>query len=185
VFKPIPPRLTPPRRPSNLAVMTTTTDLIGAALEVADLFRSGDTPDQPEIRWLVRAADQYKATGHEPDGCPACIVRALTEGESKTWFPSEPASVKGVVLWVGTTPTPMAMGMLAVDTLPVVDLWLGGTDRIRIVGYGSVGRDLYRLAPTVGDTLTVAYTGQGTIEGGKYAGRAYRNYTVEIVRGHH
>lgn len=125
-------------------------------------------------------------TNHDHTGrltCPVCIVRSLTEGEPQTWFPSEPASVKGVILWVGTIPTPFAM--LATDTLPVVDLWLGGMDRVRIVGYGNLGRELNRMAPTVGDTLTVTYTGHGTIARGKYAGRAYRAHTVEITRGHH
>lgn len=112
-----------------------------------------------------------------------CIVRALTEGEPRHWWPSEPASVKGVVLWAGTVPSPYTV--LASDTLPVVDLWLGGTDRIRIVGYGSVGREFDRLKPTTGDTLTVTYTGRGTIDSGKYAGRAYRMHTVELQRGHH
>lgn len=164
--------------------MTTTTDLIGAALEAADLFRAGDTPDQPEIRWLVRAADQYKASGHEPDGCPVCIVRALTEGEPREWWPNEPATVKGVVLWTGTVPSRFAM--LGSDVVPVVDLWLGGTDRVRVVAYGAtLGEAIRRAAPTVGDTLTVAYTGRGTIQSGKFMGRAYRMHTVEIQRGHH
>jgi hypothetical protein len=122
-------------------------------------------------------------TKHKPDGCPVCIVRALTEGQPKPWWPSEPASVKGVVLWVGSVPSPYAV--LARETIPTVDLWIGGTDRIRIVGYGSVGREFDRLKPTVGDTLTVTYTGQGTIDSGKYAGRAYRRHTVELQRGHH
>lgn len=71
------------------------------------------------------------------------------------------------------------------ETIPYVDLWLGGTDRVRIVGYGSLGRDLDRIKPTTGDTLTVDYVGQGTIKSGRFQGRAYRKYTVEITRGHH
>lgn len=125
-----------------------------------------------------------KVTGHEPDGCPVCIVRALTEGEPKPWFPSEPASVKGVVIKVGTTPNHYSV--IQGDTFPFVDLWLGGTDRVRIAGLGATLRTaLERAAPTVGDTLTVAYTGQGTIDRGKFVGRAYRMHTVEITRGHH
>jgi hypothetical protein len=117
-------------------------------------------------------------TNHEPDGCPVCIVRALTEGEPRAWWPNEPASVKGVVLQVGRTTSQFA---IYGQTLPYVDLWLGGTDRARVAGYGSLGR----IQPTVGDTLTVAYTGQGTIERGKHAGKPYRMHTVEITRGHH
>ena len=126
-------------------------------------------------------------TNHDHTGrldCPVCVVRALTEGTPNPWFPSEPASVKGVVLWSGSVPRPYAM--LATDTIPVVDLWLGGTDRVRISGVGATLRTaLERAAPQIGDTLTVTYTGQGTIDRGKHAGRAYRMHTVEIERGHH
>lgn len=116
--------------------------------------------------------------------CPVCIVRVLTEGEPTTWWPNEPASVKGVVLKIGTVPN--RFSMIAGDTLPYVDLWLGGTDRVRISAIGTMlGEAMRRAAPTVGDMLTVTYTGQGTIERGKYAGRAYRAHTVEITRGHH
>lgn len=125
-------------------------------------------------------------TNHDHTGpeCPVCLVRALTEGEPNPWFPSEPASVKGVVIKIGTTPN--RYSMVAGDTFPYVDLWLGGTDRVRISGIGATFRTaLERAAPTVGDTLTVAYTGQGTIDRGKHAGRAFRMHTVEITRGHH
>jgi hypothetical protein len=125
-----------------------------------------------------------KTAGHKPDGCPVCIVRALTEGEPRPWFPSEPASVKGVVIKVGLMKNPYSMVMG--DTLAFVDLWLAGTDRVRIISIGARMRNaIERAAPTVGDTLTVAYTGQGTIDSGKYRGRAYRMHTVEIQRGHH
>lgn len=125
-------------------------------------------------------------TNHDHTGretCPVCVVRALTEGEPKTWWPFEPASVKGVILQFGRTVSQFTA--YVGETIPYADLWLGGLDRVRVVGYGSLGRDLDRLKPTVGDTLTVTYTGQGTIERGKYAGRAYRAHTVEIERGHH
>jgi hypothetical protein len=119
----------------------------------------------------------------EPDSCPVCITRALTEGEPLLWWPNEPATVKGVVLKVGTVPN--RYPMIAGETIPYVDLWLGGTDRVRISALGLMFRNqLERAAPTVGDTLTVAYTGQGTIDGGKYRGQAYRMHTVEIQRGH-
>lgn len=128
-------------------------------------------------------------TNHDHTGretCPVCVVRALTEGEPKVWFPSEPASVKGVVLRTGDTPAALNVSaILGTSNLPYVDLWLGGMDRVRLIGFGSLGRELDRLKPTVGDTLTVAYTGQGTIQRGKFAGRAYRAHTVEITRGHH
>lgn len=126
-------------------------------------------------------------TNHDHTGretCPVCVVRALTEGEPKTWWPSEPASVKGVVLQVGRTATQFSR-YIGDGTIPYVDLWLGGTDRVRVAGYGHVGRELDRVNPVTGDTLTVTYDGVGTIERGKFAGRPYRMHTVEITRGHH
>lgn len=162
--------------------MTTTTivdSLIREAMETGIVH--GLIPRDTAEVMRVRLAEM--TSNQEPDDCPVCILRALTEGEPKSWFPSEPASVNGVVLQYGRTASRFTA---YVDgNIPFVDLWPGGTDRVRILGYGSLGRELDRLAPTVGDTLTVAYTGQGTIERGKYAGRAYRAHTVEIKRGHH
>lgn len=125
-------------------------------------------------------------TNHDHTGrvdCPVCVVRALTEGEPTVWWPNEPASVKGVVLQIGRTTSQFTT--YVGETIPYVDIWLGGLDRVRIVGYGHVGRELDRVKPVTGDTLTVTYTGVGTIERGKFAGRPFRKYTVEITRGHH
>jgi hypothetical protein len=125
-------------------------------------------------------------TNHDHAGptCPVCLVRALTEGEPKLWWPSEPASVKGVVLVQGRV-----RDRFSLDTdgkVPFVDLWLGGMDRVRIRAYGfTLANALTQAAPTVGDTLTVNYEGQGTIERGKAAGRPFRKHSVEIERGHH
>ena len=124
-------------------------------------------------------------TNHDHTGrltCPVCVVRALTEGDPQVWWPSEPAGVRGVVLRADRTTSQFVVWP---ETVPFVDLWLSGTERVRVVGYGSLGRELDRLKPTVGDTITVKYTGQGTIQSGKYQGRAYRAHTVEIQRGHH
>lgn len=113
-----------------------------------------------------------------------CLVRALTEGEPKTWWPNEPASVKGVVLVQGRV-----RDRFALDTdgkVSFVDLWLGGMNRVRILTYGfTLSEAMAKASPQVGDTLTVHYEGQGTIERGKYAGRPFRKHLVEIERGHH
>jgi hypothetical protein len=120
---------------------------------------------------------------HTPDGCLMCAVRALTEGEPTTWWPNEPASVKGVVLKIGRTPSRFAF---AGETVQFVDLWLGGTTRVRVVAYGvTLDTALTKAAPTVGDTLTVDYVGQFTIESGKHRGKPFRKHTVTVERGHH
>lgn len=124
-----------------------------------------------------------KTEQHAPDGCLVCTVRALTEGTPQNWFPSEPASVKGVVLQVGTFLS--AFAWTPDDRIPYAHLWIGGTDRVRIEGYGSLGREIVHWDPAVGDTMIVDYTGLGTIERGRFAGRPYRMHTVKVERGHH
>lgn len=112
-----------------------------------------------------------------------CAVRALTEGEPRTWWPDEPAEVTGVVLRQGSVPSQFSIygGEVA-----FVDLWLGGTERVRVMAYGAMlSGALFRAAPEVGDTLTVAYEGKGRIERGKHAGREFRKHTVSVTRGHH
>jgi hypothetical protein len=120
---------------------------------------------------------------HAPDGCLMCAVRALTEGEPRTWWPDEPASVHGVVLRQGSVPSQFS---IYGGEVPFVDLWLGGTERVRVMAYGAMlGAALARAEIQVGDTLTVAYEGQGFIERGKHAGRQFRKHTVNVMRGHH
>jgi hypothetical protein len=164
--------------------MTTTNDLVTAALAVADLFRDGDTPDHHEIRQLVRTADAYRMNkDHALDGCLMCAVRTLTEGEPKTWNPDEPASVKGVVIGIGTFASQYTLWD---NPIPFVDLWLGGLNRVRIEAYGTTLRNAIEKADVkVGDTLTAEYLGFGDILTGKYAGKTYRKYTVGVERGHH
>jgi hypothetical protein len=120
---------------------------------------------------------------HTPDGCLMCAVRALTEGEPRTWWPGEPASVEGVVLQYGKTTSQFApMG----ETIPYVDLWLGHMDRIRIKAYSATLRTaLTKAAPQVGDTLTVTFEGHREITSGKLRGQKYRHHTVTVERGHH
>jgi hypothetical protein len=120
---------------------------------------------------------------HTPDGCLMCAVRALTEGEPKAWWPNEPASVKGVVLKRGEVPSQFS---IYGGTVPFVDLWLGGTERVRVMAYGAIlGGAIQKADPAVGDTLTVVYEGQGTIEHGKHAGKPFRRHSVTVERGHH
>jgi len=111
-----------------------------------------------------------------------CAVRALTEGvPTATWTPDEPGqSISGVVLRLGE------LDQDAFGVVPFVDLWTGGTGRVRIKGYGTGLR--YALAqaePKMGDTLTVWFDGKRTIQAGKWAGREVKVYTANIQRGHH
>lgn len=163
--------------------MTTEIDLLRAAVEAAAQFRASDDFGTLDFSDLVRAADAYQADPSH-SSCLLCTVRTLTEGEPTIWHPSEPASVKGVVLKTGHKVTNFSI--LLDQAVPYVDLWLGGTDRVRVMGYGGTLRNLFMdTNPQVGDTVTVAYTGQGTIERGKFAGKPYRMHTVEVERGHH
>lgn len=160
--------------------------LIDAALAAADLFRDGDTPDQDEIRELVRAADDYARPRTEPDDhedtCLMCAVRALTEGDpAVTWNPIvEGQTISGVVL---------RMGELAevFGRIPYVDLWLGGTGRIRIKAYSSTLRHAIEgVAPQIGDRLSVWFDGERTITrpGRPMDGKPYKTYSANVQRGH-
>lgn len=163
--------------------MTTMSDLITAALAAADLFREGDTPDQPEIRQLVREADRYQAEirmkqARGENDCSLCTARAMVEGDPELWNPGEPAAVTGVVMRMGET-------NMGVD-VPFVDLWIDGWRRIRVPILGANFRaGLGKAAPRIGDTLTVEYLGHRPILSGKFAGRLYRHHEVSVKQGHH
>jgi hypothetical protein len=121
-------------------------------------------------------------TIHIEDGCLLCAVRALTEGEPRTWWPEETgASVQGIVLRLGTVPQPI-LGR----PVPFVDLWLGGTDRVRVVCLGAhLERQIEMASPQVGDALTVIYEGKHDITSGKHRGLQYRKFAATVKRGHH
>lgn len=123
---------------------------------------------------------------HEPDGCLMCAVRALTEGAPDAWVPGEPGSgVTGVVIAIGEMDSPSAYDMRG-TLVRYVDLWLGGTERTRIVAFGTtLSRAVEKADPKIGDTMTVTFVGYGVINTGKYRGMKFRQNTVNVVRGHH
>jgi hypothetical protein len=119
------------------------------------------------------------ATDHEAT-CLMCAVRALTEGDpAVTWFPSEPgATISGVVLRMGET-----AGL--VGPVPFVDLWTGGTGRVRIKAFASSLRHaLSGGAPQIGDRLQVWFDGETIIEHGAMRGRPYKRFSANVQRGH-
>lgn len=170
--------------------MTNNMRLIEAALTAADLFRDGDTPDNHEIRELVRAADEYKADVMSHGGnhayCLMCVVRQLTEGTPKFWTPNTPGQkVAGVVLAVGKTAVPRFQ-----FEVPYVDLWQGGSNRIRVVGYGTkLANGIESARPLVGDILEATFNGMSILPPNPRAGRrnemTYQDFTVTVKRGHH
>lgn len=116
------------------------------------------------------------------DGCLLCAVRALTEGQPPVQqFTEIGQEVTGVALRLRETPSRFGL----VDTNPALDLWMGGRERIQIVGYGTLAAGIRNAEIKIGDTVTVRYDGIREIETGKQAGRQYKVFTVSVVRGHH
>lgn len=120
------------------------------------------------------AAQDHEAT------CLMCAVRALTEGDpAATWTPETTGqTISGVVLRKGELSTDWGR-------VPFVDLWMGGTGRVRIKAYGAALRHAIEgVAPLIGDRLQVRYDGERVIESGKFAGRQTKAYSANVQRGH-
>lgn len=116
---------------------------------------------------------------HEAN-CLMCAVRALTEGDpAATWNPTEAGqTISGVVLRQGTLATEFG-------PVPFVDLWQGGTGRVRVKAYGSGLRHaLDQAAALIGDRLQVWYDGETILEKGRMAGHPYKHYSSNVQRGH-
>lgn len=165
--------------------MTTTEDLIRAALDVADIFRDGDTPVHFEIRNLVRAVDAYKG-GDRHDGCLMCVVRQMTEGTPELIWPSAEINpgdeVTGVVLRVGTKPSPWGFG----EDVPFVDLWTWGKDRVRVMCYPLSLRQGVEFSNfKIGDTAMIRFDGMEEVKRWQFKGRMQKIFTVAVTRGHH
>jgi hypothetical protein len=125
----------------------------------------------------------HHKTPEEGAGCIMCAVRALTEGEPAVkWQPNPGQSVSGVVLRIGHLPSPFGRS----DRVLFVDLWTGGTGRIRVLAYAASLDNALRTAEAlVGDRLTLTRGEDGTLTKGMYAGRTYKTFTAEVRRGHH
>jgi hypothetical protein len=118
---------------------------------------------------------------HEAD-CLMCAVRALTEGNpAASWTPSQPGdTISGVVLRQGEVSTNLG-------PVPFVDLWQGGTGRVRVMAYSAGLRHaLADGAALIGDRLQVWFDGEFPIDrpGHPMHGRPYKRYSANVQRGH-
>lgn len=118
---------------------------------------------------------------HETN-CLMCAVRALTEGKpSVIWAPTVTgATISGVVLRQGEVSTYLG-------PVPFVDLWQGGTDRVRVMAYSAqIRAKLTDAEVQIGDRLQVRFDGEHPIERGPLAGKTlmYKTFSVNVQRGH-
>ena len=113
-------------------------------------------------------------------GCIMCAVRTLTEGTPRVWTPGTPGqSVNGAVLAHGTTDTNFS-------PVPYVDLWLGGTARIRVILFGfSLQQGVKDAQAQIGDRLEIRFNGMKMVESVRLPSRPYRDFSVGVTRGHH
>ena len=121
-------------------------------------------------------------THDHQDQCLMCAVRALTEGDpAAIWKPTEPgATISGVVLRQGEV-------SMAFGPVPFVDLWQGGTGRVRVLAYPSILRSvLARADAKVGDRLQIWYDGTVSTEVPRGSGRTVdvKRYSGNVQRGH-
>lgn len=121
-------------------------------------------------------------THEHEDNCLMCGVRALTEGNpAATWDPREAgATIGGVVLRQGEVSTNFG-------PIPFVDLWQGGTGRVRVMAYSAQLRhQLSDAAAQIGDRLQVWFDGERTIDrpGHPLNGRTYKAFSANVQRGH-
>jgi hypothetical protein len=125
--------------------------------------------------------EKHDATAQDHEAtCLMCAVRALTEGDpAATWNPTEAGqTVSGVVLRQGTLATDMG-------PVPFVDLWQGGTGRVRVKAYGSgIQHALSQADAKIGDRLQVWFDGTRVIGKGAMAGRTVKMFSVNVQRGH-
>ena len=108
-----------------------------------------------------------------------CAVRALTEGVPATWtFENAGDTTSGVVLKKGNVATDFG-------PVPFVDLWLGGSQRIRVMAWGSQLRHAIDGAePQIGDRLQVWFDGEQELTKGPMAGRIIKRFSANVQRGH-
>lgn len=129
---------------------------------------------------MTDTEDDTAAQDHEAT-CLMCAVRALTEGDpATTWTPTKPGStISGVVLRQGDVTT-------SFGPVPFVDLWQGGTGRVRVVAYqASLRHALAQGAAQIGDRLQLRFDGERYLpERGSRAAMSYKMFSHNVQRGH-
>jgi hypothetical protein len=118
------------------------------------------------------------------DSCLMCAVRALTEGDAPAVELDQVGDeVSGVLLRKGRRAS--AFMTDPGDLIPWVELWLGGTSRVRFTAWGNTARAALEAADAkMGDTLTIRFEGKMPILAGRFAGKEVRKYTATVIRGH-
>jgi len=109
-----------------------------------------------------------------------CAVRALTEGDpAATWVAEiEGQEISGAVLKMGTLTNEFGQTRY-------VDLWTGGTGRVRVKAFAeSLRHAIDGAAPQIGDRLTVRFDRMHTIDRGPQKGRPYKMFSATVQRGH-
>lgn len=110
-----------------------------------------------------------------------CAVRALTEGDpAATWTPTQPGqTISGVVLRQGEVATNFG-------PVPFVDLWQGGTGRVRVLAYqASLRHQLSSAAAQIGDRLQLWFDGTQDLPArGSRPATTYKVFSHNVQRGH-
>lgn len=121
----------------------------------------------------------------DEDNCLLCAVRALTEGEpAAKWRGNAPGDeISGIVLRIGAEPHVFGRD----GRMVFLDLWTGGTGRVRIwAGPATLENAITSAALVVGDRVTVRFVREDQIrKSGPFHGKPFKIYNIDVRRGHH
>lgn len=111
------------------------------------------------------------------------LLDEVEEDDSEGWVPTEAGQgIVGKVIKVGVTRSDFAADGED-PNVPTVTIETKTGDKYRIIGYSSVlKRELTDQDPKVGDFMAVKYFGEKKLKTGKFAGRPYKHFGVNVRR---
>jgi hypothetical protein len=111
------------------------------------------------------------------------LLDEVEEDDSEGWVPTEAGQgIVGKVIKVGVTRSDFAADGED-PNVPTVTLELKDGTKYRIIGYSSVlKRELTDQNPQVDDFMAVKYFGEKKLKTGKFAGRPYKHFGVNVRR---
>lgn len=139
-------------------------------------------PDQEDLDAMF--GEDGTATDPGDDWDEDDLLNKVEEDDSEGWVPKEKNDgIVGRVIKVTQTRSDFAKD--GEDPMvPTVVIETKAGMKWRVIGYSAVlQREMKDRDPQVGDIMAVKYFGERTLRTGKFAGRPYKHYGVNVIKG--
>lgn len=140
-------------------------------------------PDQDDLDKMFGEDGAATVPGDDSDWDEEDLLGKVEEDDSEGWVPKEAGEgIVGRVVKVTQTRSDFAADGQD-PMVPTVVIETKAGIKWRVIGYSAVlKRELEDQAPAVGDLMAIKYFGERKLRTGKFAGRPYKHYGVNVIK---